>query len=207
MAREVGYGEKIGVNEDALETLERYTMKLKRKEMLNEEEVRTLIDICDTAYEGMSKASGEEYHRLAEIYRTAEEVITKVGEMAKEMAGEPKEITVEKGKLMELHSNQVIDDLREVLEDIEAEEVEDILCVYRREDGRILLVVPEPYGNKAQEEVQGKVTLEDWKKFLEEAKSGIYRYERERDKLSVVLKIFTLGADTPNLKFSRCRLS
>jgi len=207
MAREVGYGEKIGVNEDALETLERYTMKLKRKEMLNEEEVRTLIDICDTAYEGMSKASGEEYHRLAEIYRTAEEVITKAGELAKEMAGEPKEITVEKGKLMELHSNQVIDDLREVLEDIEAEEVEDILCVYRREDGRILLVVPELYGNKAQEEVRERVTLEDWKKFLEEAKSGVYRYERERDKLSVVLKIFTLGADTPNLKFSRCRLS
>ena len=204
--------EKIDDKENVLETLRRYMIKLDRREMLNEEEARTLINIHDAAYKEMSKARGEEYHRLAEIYKTADEAITKIGELAKEMAGEPKEITLEKGKLLELHSNQVID-LKKVLEDTKPEEVEDTLCAYRREDGRLLLLVPEVYANKVPEfngkvfrragseetsargdevrEVQGKVTFEDWKKFLEEAKSGVYCYQRKKDKLPIVLNIFT----------------
>ena len=212
MAGEVRYMEKIDDKENVLETLRRYMIKLDRREMLNEEEARTLINIHDAAYKEMSKARGEEYHRLAEIYKTADEAITKIGELAKEMAGEPKEITLEKGKLLELHSNQVID-LKKVLEDTKPEEVEDTLCAYRREDGRLLLLIPEVYANKVQEfngkvfrragseetsargdevrEVQGKVTFEDWKKFLEEAKSGVYCYQRKKDKLPIVLNIFT----------------
>jgi len=214
MAGEVRYMEKIDDKENVLETLRRYMIKLDRKEMLNEEEARTLINLHDAAYKERGKARGEEYRRLAEIYEIADEAITKIGELAKEMGGEPKEITLEKGKLLELHSNRMIDDLKKVLEDTKPEEVENVSCVYRKEkDGRLLLLVPEVYANEAQEfdgkvfsragseetsargdevrEVQGEVTFEDWKKFLEEAKSGVYCYRRKKDKLPIVLNIFT----------------
>jgi len=95
MVQRVEYGRGININEEALKTLRYYISKLERGEMLNRDEMSTLM----------------------EIYRTADEAITKVGELAKKMAGEPEE--------------------EAVLKKGEVREIDDGIFLFREKDGKV----------------------------------------------------------------------
>jgi len=113
MAGEVKYGKETSVNEEALRTLKLYASKLERREMLNGEEMSTLM----------------------EIYRMADEAITKVGELAKEMAGEPEEREVlRKGDVIKIgyEGEEKVNDLNQILEGG--------VYLVRRNDGKVVVI-------------------------------------------------------------------
>ena len=101
LVRELGeeYPEEKGINEErAFEELRNLMRKLEKGEILNADEVASLMRI-----EEFARSKGRE-----ELLREVERVFTKLGELTKNLAGEPEKIELKKGEIKEIDENTLI---------------------------------------------------------------------------------------------------
>jgi len=104
LVRELGeeggeYTKKTGISEErAFEELRNLMRKLEKGEILNADEVASLMRI-----EEFARSEGRE-----ELLREVERVFTKLGELTKNLAGEPEKIELKKGEIKEIDENTLI---------------------------------------------------------------------------------------------------
>jgi len=101
LVRELGeeYPEEKGINEKrAFEELRNLMRKLEKGEILNADEVASLMRI-----EEFARSKGRE-----ELLREVERVFTKLGELTKNIAGEPEKVELKKGEFKEIDENTLI---------------------------------------------------------------------------------------------------
>ena len=104
LVRELGeeggeYTKKTGISEErAFEELRNLMRKLEKGEILNADEVASLMRI-----EEFARSKGRE-----ELLREVERAFTKLGELTKNLAGEPEKIELKKGEIKEIDENTLI---------------------------------------------------------------------------------------------------
>jgi len=101
LVRELGeeYLEETGISEErAFEELRNLMRKLEKGEILNADEVASLIHI-----EEFARSKGRE-----ELLREVERAFTKLGELTKNLAGEPEKIELKRGEIKEIDEDTLI---------------------------------------------------------------------------------------------------
>jgi len=93
------YTEETGISEErAFEELRHLMRKLEKGEILNADEVASLMRIEESA-----RSEGRE-----ELLREVERAFTKLGELTKNLTGEPEKMELKRGEIKEIDENTLI---------------------------------------------------------------------------------------------------